>query len=117
MYNFVTAGTVPVYLGDAKHLKSLLPHPKAAIFVDDYNGNYTKLAQYLNYLTTNETAYEEHREWRKDFNYEANVRDKPLIATSWFCNVCRWAAANVDNETYIKNREKRNSTCQNYIGS
>lgn len=54
-------GTVPVYLGDSTHLKSLLPHPNAAIFVYDYNNNYESLANYLKYLMKNQSAYEEHR--------------------------------------------------------
>lgn len=85
-------GTVPVYLGDATHLKSLLPHPKAAIFLADYHDNYTALVQYLNFLTTNESAYEEHRsEWRKGFTYEKNIRDKPLMQENWWCRACQWA--------------------------
>jgi len=56
-----SVGTVPVYLGDSHHLKSLLPHPKAAIFIYDYHNDYNQLAQYLKYLINNQTAYEEHR--------------------------------------------------------
>ena len=67
-------GTVPIYLGDAPQFKSLLPHPKAAIFIADYNDNMTALVEYLKYLTTNETAYEEHRNWRHTFSYERNTR-------------------------------------------
>jgi Glycosyltransferase family 10 (fucosyltransferase) C-term len=89
-----SSGTVPVYLGDASHLKALLPHPKAAIFVADFNNNYTLLAEYLTYLSNNETAYESHREWRKNFTYEGNIKNKPLLQTSWYCDVCRWAIAN-----------------------
>ena len=59
---------MPVYWGDADHLRALLPDPKAAIFVSDYKGNMQKLADYLTYLSTNETAYEVHRNWRKSFN-------------------------------------------------
>jgi hypothetical protein len=62
-FDALMAGTVPVYLGDATHLKALLPHPKAAIFVADYKGDYKALANYLNYLSNNESAYEEHRAW------------------------------------------------------
>jgi Glycosyltransferase family 10 (fucosyltransferase) C-term len=90
------AGTVPVYLGDAGHLKTLLPHPKAAIFVADFKGNYTALAEYLTYLTKNETAYEEHRAWRKNFTYVGNVKNKPLLQRSWHCNVCLWAAQQME---------------------
>ena len=81
-----------MYLGDAAHLKALLPHPKAAIFVADYNGSYSQLAEYLTYLSTNEEAYESHREWRKNFTYEGNIKNKPQLQSSWYCDVCRWAA-------------------------
>ena len=87
-------GTVPVYLGDASHLKALLPHPKAAIFVADFNNNYTQLANYLTYLSNNETAYESHREWRKTFTYEGNIKKNSLLQSSWYCDVCRWAIEN-----------------------
>lgn len=83
-------GTVPVYLGDASHLKSLIPHPKSVIFVHEF-ANLTALVDYLNYLSQNETAYEEHRAWRKGFTYERYVKNKPLMETSWFCRVCQWA--------------------------
>jgi Glycosyltransferase family 10 (fucosyltransferase) C-term len=83
-----------VYLGDSEHLRRLLPHPNAAIFVSDYNGNYTRLAEHLTYLSNNETAYEMHRQWRSNYSYENHVRDKPLLATSWTCRVCQWVADN-----------------------
>eukprot|EP01034_Spumella_vulgaris_P032079 gene32079-39625_t len=70
-WDALMAGTVPVYLGDAIHLKALLPHPKAAIFVADYP-NITALVDHLKYLAGNETAYEEHRSWRLNFTVEAN---------------------------------------------
>ena len=102
---------MPVYLGDASHLKSLLPHPKAAIFIADYNGSYTKLAEYLTYLSNNETAYESHREWRTNFTYESNIKDKPLLQSSWYCNVCRWAADNAEKPQLSHNRQKRIKIC------
>ena len=108
---FTCKGTVPVYLGDAAHLKALLPHPKAAIFIADYNGNYAQLAKYLTYLSNNETAYESHREWRRNFTYESNIKDKPLLQTSWYCNVCRWAADNAEDSQFIHNRQKRTKIC------
>ena len=36
VFDALKAGTVPVYLGDSAGCKQLLPHPKAAIFLDDY---------------------------------------------------------------------------------
>ena len=98
-------GTVPVYLGDAATLKSLLPDPKAAIYVADFNNNMTALAEYLIYLTTNETAYEVHRQWRKTFSYEKNIQ-KPLMEKGWFCDVCIWAANSITNLKVTKNKKK-----------
>lgn len=95
-FNALESGTVPVYLGDSLQLKSLLPHPKAAIFVADYGDNYTALADYLKYLSTNESAYEEHRAWRKTFTYHGNFAHKPLMQQSWYCGVCKWAVQAAD---------------------
>jgi hypothetical protein len=95
---------VPVYLGDATHLKSLLPHPKAAIFVADYP-DLESLVKYLQYLTSNETAYEEHRKWRNSFSYENYVKNKPLMETSWFCHICQWAVQEAPKH------HKRNRLC------
>ena len=81
------AGVVPVYLGDTETCRKLLPHPKAAIFLDDFNG-VSKLADYLLYLTRNATAYDEHRAWRNGF--DANNQSN-LFSMSWPCAVCHWA--------------------------
>ena len=97
-----------MYLGDAAHLRTLLPHPSAAIFIADYNGDYNKLAEYLTYLSTNETAYEVHREWRKTFTHEGHIKNKPLLQSSWYCDVCRWAA---DNAGKIS-RHKADELCR-----
>lgn len=113
VYIYLCIGTVPIYLGDAEHLRALLPHPKAAIFIADYNNDYKKLADYLNYLSTNETAYEEHREWRKDFTYEKNIKNKPLLQNSWYCNVCRWS---LSNSKLYSNKQKLMRKCSsNFI--
>lgn len=88
-----------MYLGDAQHLRAHLPHPNAAIFVHDFQGDYAKLAAYLTYLTINETAYEEHRAWRKTFSNEQHVASKPLLHNSWFCRVCQWVVEVEKNVT------------------
>jgi hypothetical protein len=101
-----------VYLGDAKHLKALLPHPKAAIFVADFP-DVPALAKYLNYLTTNETAYEEHRAWRHSFNGRAHIQNNALLRESWPCRVCRWAAETaLQNRQFYETRTRRHAqTC------
>eukprot|EP01031_Cornospumella_fuschlensis_P037806 gene37806-45928_t len=100
-FDALIAGTVPVYLGDPNTLKQLLPHPKAAICVQDYPDR-ASLVKYLNYLMQNETAYEEHRAWRKTFNYDDNIRHKALMNESWYCKICKWAAQTTQSEAYRK---------------
>ena len=82
------AGVVPVYLGSTEDCKKLLPHPKAAIFLDDFRGDAQRLGAYLQRLAANETAYEEHRAWRRTFD---PVKQSPLLLKSWPCSVCEWA--------------------------
>lgn len=91
-------GSVPVYLGDAAQLKSLLPHPKAAIFVADFP-NITALTEYLVYLTQNETAFEEHRAWRHDFTYEKNIAGRPAMEIPLHCRICQWAVRTINNSS------------------
>lgn len=99
------SGTVPVYLGDHETLRILLPDAKAAIFIADYNNNYTALAAYLNYLTTNESAYEEHRAWRRDFSIVQHHNSKPLLRHPWECRICDWAIKAGSQQQYYKHHE------------
>lgn len=87
VFDALIAGTVPVYLGASEDCKKMLPHPRAAIFLDDFSG-VQELAKYLNYLSLNATAYEEHRVWRKGFDV---ARLSPLISKPWPCRICSWA--------------------------
>lgn len=97
-FDALIAGTVPVYLGDAEHLKQLLPHPAAAIYVSDFNNNFTALAAYLAFLSMNETAYEGHRSaWRHSFVASKAYVGKPLLERSWACRVCDWAIQEMSN--------------------
>jgi hypothetical protein len=72
-------------------LKAYLPDPKAAIFVSDFKST-QELAHYLKFLLQNESAYEEHRRWRKEFQYSTYLLEKPLFEKSWHCRICEWAA-------------------------
>jgi hypothetical protein len=91
MYIYIYIGTVPVYLGDTIQLKILLPDPKAAIFVSDFNNDYNILAHYLIYLSNNNTAYEEYRNWRNVFIYDKFIESKEILKNSWNCRICKWA--------------------------
>lgn len=81
-----------MYLGDHQTLRKLIPDPKAVIFVADYDGNMTALASYLKYLESNETAYEEHRDWRKTFSISKFHNEIELLRDSWECRICAWAS-------------------------
>ena len=103
-FDALVSSTVPIYLGDSRHLKSLLPHPKAAILISDFGGNVTRLITYLEYLMVNETAYEEHRAWRKDYSPAQHSLESPLLEASWTCRVCQWA---LDNAHVHQKRVRR----------
>lgn len=92
-----SVGTVPIYLGDSTHLKTLIPHPKSVIFLADFNDT-SSLVQYLKYLVSNESAYEEHRSWYHTFDYQRNIAKSPLMAKSWYCRVCEWGLAQQEKQ-------------------
>eukprot|EP01040_Poterioochromonas_malhamensis_P001006 gene1006-1067_t len=85
VFDALMAGTVPIYLGDSAHLKTLLPNSKAVIFVDDFS-SLQELSVYIKSLLHNETAYEIHREWRISFDEDAYRKGKPLLEKSWNCH-------------------------------
>jgi hypothetical protein len=108
-FDALISGTVPIYLGDAKQLKSILPHPKAAIFLEDFDNDAKKLTSYLKLLMANETAYEEHRAWRRQGQYSlaSHIRHNlhnPVLANSWACRVCEWARG----EAHVHHKRSRN---------
>jgi hypothetical protein len=97
VFDALIAGVVPVFLGSSADCKRLLPSPKAAVFIDDFNGNIGAVAQHLVYLSNNRTAYDEYRTgWRKEFDQTAYQDRNPLISKSWPCRICEWA-----RETYL----------------
>ena len=114
---FFFLGTVPVYWGDHSHLKSLLPHPKAAIFAADFKEDYQKLANYLSYLSLNETAYEEHRAWRKEFNSTAHIKNHYILRNTWYCRTCEWAINKMVTINNEKNKDSDNKNYENLDGT
>ena len=59
LWQALSYGVVPVYFGDAEHLASLLPHPKSAIFVSDFQ-SLPALVQYLKKLDADDKLYRKH---------------------------------------------------------
>ena len=116
VFDALKSGVIPVYLGDSHTCRKLMPHPNAAIYADDYFVDVSpdmnteggrnlhslkvdKLANYLTYLSGNETAYNEHLAWRTEFDVKSL---NPMLQVSWPCRICAWAS----NQS-IKNRVKR----------
>lgn len=90
VFDGLLAGTVPIYLGSSEDCRKLIPSSKAAIFASDYSNEPKRLFDYLNYLMSNLTAYEEHRVgWRK--NFDPN-QGSELLTKSWPCRICEWAS-------------------------
>ena len=89
LFDGLIAGIIPIYLGDNIFAKKLLPHPNSVIFYSDYS-NMNELLNYLNYLMSNETAYELHREWRRDFNVTKRIETNEYLSTPWYCRICQW---------------------------
>jgi Glycosyltransferase family 10 (fucosyltransferase) C-term len=96
VFDALIAGTVPIYLGDATHCKSLLPRPDAAIFLADFDHDVAKLMTYLQTLMTDPERYEQHRSgWRKGYNLQTHAVSNLHLNVSWHCRVCQFAATSV----------------------
>jgi hypothetical protein len=94
-FDALLSGSVPIYLGDSRFLKTLMPYKKSIIYLSDYKNNVTALVNYLQYLLSNETAYEEHRLWRKKYSLKFLQNNISIMRQSWPCQVCEWALKNV----------------------
>lgn len=111
-FDALYSGMVSVYIGDCKHLRNLLPDPKSVICTTDFSDNH-ELIKYLNYLMTNETAYEIHRQWRHSFNSTTYLSSNSYLQTSWNCRVCQWAV----KQKHHTNRGKIKARCLHDIKS
>ncbi len=64
VFHGLLAGSVPVYLGDATHLKMVAP-PRSIIYTEDYA--FTEvLAAHLLAVANDESLYRSYLEWRVD---------------------------------------------------
>nr|NP_001027791.1 alpha3-fucosyltransferase [Ciona intestinalis]CAD61049.1 alpha3-fucosyltransferase [Ciona intestinalis] len=71
--NALASGAVPVVWGAPKADVEAVTPPKSFIHVDDFK-NAKELAEYLNYLSANDTAYLEYLQWRKKTLQSATIR-------------------------------------------
>lgn len=89
VFDALYAGIVPVYLGSKWDCQALMPSSHSVIYVADFDHDMMRVGKYLQYLSDNETAYEEYRDWRKGFTGIVHSR---LVTESWPCRICNWAA-------------------------
>ncbi|CAG8586759.1 2438_t:CDS:1, partial [Scutellospora calospora] len=88
LWDTFNLGVVPVIWG-APNTLSYLPHPKSAIFIEDFPDS-EALANHLKYLVRNETAYLEYHEWRTMTNLSDHFMKKSYMSMyNLECNVCR----------------------------
>jgi glycoprotein 3-alpha-L-fucosyltransferase len=104
VFDALIAGVVPIYLGPSEDCRPLLPHPRAAIFLDDFHNDVKLLVSYLQYLSSNESAYEEHRSWRIDFDPR---KASPMVTKPWPCRICEWVVNKASNDRNFGIRDKR----------
>jgi hypothetical protein len=64
VFHGLLAGSVPVYIGDATHLKMIAP-PRSIIYAEDY-GSVRILAAHLKAVASDPALYESYLEWRSD---------------------------------------------------
>ncbi|CAG8765298.1 25291_t:CDS:1, partial [Racocetra persica] len=83
-------GIVPIIWG-APNTRSYLPHPKSAIFIEDFQDT-KALADYLKYLAKNETAYMEYHKWRTMKLSDGFKMKSYMSYLNFECNVCREVA-------------------------
>lgn len=87
LWQGLRAGSVPVYLG-APNIRDFLPHPDAAVLIDDFS-SLAELAAYIKNASINETLYNRHLKWKREplpDRFVELVVKKPIDAI--YCQVC-----------------------------
>ena len=89
VYDALLAGSLPLYRG-AKRVDDLLPSPKSVVKFSDFQDDVRKLAGHLEYLASNEQAYEEYFAWKRTGDRAAfdRVLDMTAYKYTALCRVC-----------------------------
>ena len=91
--NLGDADVIPVVMGGADYTK--LAIPGSYINVMDFK-TVKQLAEYLQYLDKNDTAYNEYFKWRKKYKVISGIGRS-------LCNICQWFVSNVSHGTKVYN--------------
>ena len=89
VYDALLAGSLPLYRG-ARRVDDLLPSPKSVVKFSDFQDDARKLAGHLEYLASNEQAYEEYFAWKRTGDMAAfdRVLDMTAYKYTALCRVC-----------------------------
>jgi hypothetical protein len=89
LYQALYAGVVPVYKG-APNIRDILPHPDAAILVDEF-ANLTALVEYVDRVNHDENLFRKHTAWK---NLPFSDGFLGMLRTEFsLCSVCEHYAA------------------------
>lgn len=94
-WNSFRAGTLPIYVGDAEHVRCarMMPHHS---FIDARDFASSKeLAHYMLFLSRNRELYDTYFEWKDKPMPEGYNRAKALDWSSFACRLCAY----VDRKT------------------
>ena len=91
--NLGDANVIPVVMGGADYTK--LAIPGSYINVMDFK-TVKQLAEYLQYLDKNNTAYNEYFKWRNKYKVISGIGRS-------LCNICQWFVSNVSHGTKVYN--------------
>ena len=115
LFKTFSLNIVPVVLGNVDYASILPPH--SYIDVRDY-GSARDLGRYLNYLSTNSTAYAEYFAWKKRY-----VCFNGVPTPSPACRLCQYLNTNYGVKTKVKSisefwsRKRRCKTPQEYYNN
>lgn len=99
LWGSLEAGTLPIYYG-APNIHDHVPE-KSILSVGDYP-SIEALAAHVNYLASNQSAYEEYHAWRKKPLPLWFVRKYNFTHTHSDCRLCQWARAELSRRSAKK---------------
>jgi len=99
----LAGGVVPVVLG-ANNIEDFAPAPHSIIKVSDFPSP-RKLAEYLIYLSVNNTAYMEYHAWRKLPFSQLNPSYRKLFRPHLLCRMCERLHEEIEEYRWYNDEE------------
>ena len=96
-YNALYFDTVPIVMGSGPYDDPKVAIPGSYINVDDFP-TVKALADYLNYLDKNDTAYNEYFKWKNNYKLDTDL-GWPFVDI-WVCEICKKLHTDRNLKTY-----------------